>query len=965
MVTKITRQILEAYLNCKTKAHLKLAGQQGIVSDYEALLIENRQAVQQRAITKILTRNPEGEVVRDISLTAATLRAGSFYLLNATLEDDLLSLTFDGLKRVDGPSTLGNFYYVPMLFHESRKVGKEQRLLLELYGLLLSRLQGQMPSVGVIWHGSECGTTKLRLNGDLRNTERLLREVKEIVGADSPPRLILNDHCQVCEFRQRCHDQAVLKDDISLLRGIGTKEIKKYARKGILTITQLAHTFRPRRRGKRSPPKSNRRYHALHALALRDKKVYVFGTPQIPDVPVHIYMDVEGDPEQGFDYLVGIIIVQGDNEKRLSFWADNRADEDRIFEQFLATVTQYQDFRVFAYGGYERAFLMRMRKRAKREEPVDKVLKALVNILSFVYSHVYFPTYSNGLKDVAACLGSSWTEPSASGVQSLVWRKCWEATHVEEWKQKLITYNLEDCAALKRVSEFLCTLCARPPLATRLQPQAGISPAVTSVEELDRLGTIKRWQKIEFFHTEFDYINTCGRFDYQRERVYVRTSKLLKRSQKKSRSHRNDKLRISQRVQIESRRCPLCGSADLIRGAKGEQVTGLSTKYKRAFDLVFSSGMIKRKVIECRTSTHRCMACGHTFIPERYQRVAKHFHGLMSWAIYQHVAHRISPNTLAEMLKNFFGLAVCGQSIDRFKPVMAHYYRACYKTLFDKILSGEVLHVDETEVRLRTGKGYVWVFTTSEEVIYMFRPTREGDFLLDLLKDFHGVLITDFYSAYDSVDCPQQKCLLHLMRDMNQELLNNPFDEELQAITGPFGVLLLTIVETIDKHGLKRRYLEKHEPEVAEFFKALVTQSCRSESAETLRVRLVKYQDKLFTFLKYDGVPWNNNNAENAIRQFAYYREVAAGRLREDRLRDYLLLLSISQTCRYRGVSFLKFLLSRERDIDGFCEKPRRRRQFPIIELYPKGIERTDSRPRTKTASKPESQGQEEEHADR
>ena len=93
------------------------------------------------------------------------------------------------------------------------------------------------------------------------------------------------------------------------------------------------------------------------------------------------------------------------------------------------------------------------------------------------------------------------------------------------------------------------------------------------------------------------------------------------------------------------------------------------------------------------------------------------------------------PGNLA-IISNFFGLSVCGQSIDRFKPVMAFYYRACYKTLFDKILSGEVLHVDETEVRLRTGKGYVWVFTTSEEVIYMFRPTREGDFLLDLLKNF-------------------------------------------------------------------------------------------------------------------------------------------------------------------------------------------------------------------------------------
>ena len=40
MGKKITRQVLESYLNCKTKAHLKLAGQQGIKSDYEGLLAE-------------------------------------------------------------------------------------------------------------------------------------------------------------------------------------------------------------------------------------------------------------------------------------------------------------------------------------------------------------------------------------------------------------------------------------------------------------------------------------------------------------------------------------------------------------------------------------------------------------------------------------------------------------------------------------------------------------------------------------------------------------------------------------------------------------------------------------------------------------------------------------------------------------------------------------------------------------
>ncbi len=134
MSTKITRQILEAYLSCKTKAHLKLAGQQGVGWDYESLLVENRQEVRHRAIGKILARHAEGEVARDIILIAAALREGPSFVLNATLEDDLLSLTFDGLKRVDGPSKLGDFHYVPMLFHEGQKVGKEQRLRLEICG---------------------------------------------------------------------------------------------------------------------------------------------------------------------------------------------------------------------------------------------------------------------------------------------------------------------------------------------------------------------------------------------------------------------------------------------------------------------------------------------------------------------------------------------------------------------------------------------------------------------------------------------------------------------------------------------------------------------------------------------------------------------------------------------------------------------------------------------------------------
>ncbi len=224
-----------------------------------------------------------------------------------------------------------------------------------------------------------------------------------------------------------------------------------------------------------------------------------------------------------------------------------------------------------------------------------------------------------------------------------------------------------------------------------------------------------------------------------------------------------------------------------------------------------------------------------------------------------------------------------------------------------------MIHADETHVNLQKGKGYVWVLANLEDVVYMYRPNREAAFLQDLLKDFKGVLVSDFYSGYDSLPCEQQKCLVHLIRDINDDLMGNPYDEEFKALAAEFGKLLRSIVDTIDKYGLKKRHLHKHKAEVARFFRDLEARVYRSELAEGYQKRLAKNEGKLFTFLDHDGVPWNNNPAEHAVKAFAYYRRVTDGMLEEGGLSDYLVLLSVHQTCKYRGVSFLKFLLSRER----------------------------------------------------
>jgi predicted RecB family nuclease len=936
---KITRDVLESYLNCKYKAHLKLKGEHATRSDYETLISAARIAHRERVIERLVSRQESGEVRRGVEITLAVLRNGIPVILDATADHGSLSIKLDGLRRVQGPSRLGDFHYIPILFVAGEKIHLEQRRLLEICGLIIGDVQGKQPEYGCVIRGREFISSKVRFMPSTRPARKTLEEAMKLLGADSPPALILNDHCEVCEFRQRCRHQAMTEDNLSLLRGIGEKELKSYARKGILTITQLAHTFRPRRKGKRAERRNNRRYHALNALAVRDNRIYVFGSPEIPTEPLTIFLDIEGLPDEGFVYLIGMLVVRAGLEQRYSFWADSHEQECRMFDQFLDEIEAFDEFIVFTYGSYEKAFLGRMRKRTDRPNLVDRVLNSMTNILSVVYSQVYFPTYSNSLKEVGRCLGFSWSESDATGLQSIAWRMRWESTLDEGWKLKLTTYNLEDCLALKRVTDFVRAVSAWNQAGAEKPSTRTDGPQVALVHEIDSLANISNWGSTRFVHPEFNFINDCAYFDYQRQRVFVRTSNTLRRRLRSPKGTRHNRLlRKTRSYVIVHTQCPSCNSSDVVVASSHATSGFKRPRVKMAFDLVVTPAGVRRKVIECRSPVQLRRHCGHRFISAAHQNIDKHFRNLKSWAIYLHVAHQLSFKTVSVLLREMFNLQVADTEIVAFKSLLARTYQPTYRKLLEKILGGHVLHADETEVKLKTVKANVWVFASLEEVVYMYRPNREGGFHEDLLKDFHGVLVSDFYAAYDSLECPQQKCLIHLIRDVNQDLLNNPFDEELRSITQSFGELLQAIVSTVDKHGLKTAHLKRHRRRVAEFFRMLTDRSFSSEVAEGLRDRFLKYRQKLFTFMEYDAVPWNNNCAENAIKRFAYYREGTVGTLTEAGLSDYLVLLSIFQTCRYKGASFLKFLLSRESDIDVFCKSRRIKVRPPLIEVYPDGF---------------------------
>jgi hypothetical protein len=330
------------------------------------------------------------------------------------------------------------------------------------------------------------------------------------------------------------------------------------------------------------------------------------------------------------------------------------------------------------------------------------------------------------------------------------------------------------------------------------------------------------------------------------------------------------------------------------------------------YDLKFSISGVKRWIVAYRNHRFICQSCGKTFCPEEHPETKERFgKGLVAWTVYQNVGLRLSQENIAKGLNDTFGFNFNWRTvIPSLKRRAAKTYCNTYEEILCGIKQGSLVHVDETNANVKGVTAYVWVFTNLDEVAYVYSPTREGAILEETLRGFHGVLVSDFFPVYERIECEQQRCLVHLIRDLNDDLFKNQFDLEYKAFVQRFGELLKPIIVTIDRFGLKRRFLSQYKKVVEKFFRDCVDCEGISELTRKYQTRFAKNRNRLFTFLDHDGVPWNNNNAENAIKGFATMRRVIGGSSTEAGLKDSLMLLSVCQTLRNKGCSSLDFLCS-------------------------------------------------------
>ncbi len=903
----ITSEIFEAYLKCPTKCWLRFRGEEGAGNIYSDWAHAQNETYRTDGVERLKNSiaNAEHVVAKADFLNVKT---GKWkYAINLSARAENLESSIHIIERISSEGRGKPALFTPFRFIFTNKLAKDDKLLLAYDALVLSEMLRRNVSYGRIIHGINHSTVKVRVSTLTGTVRKLAAKIISLLYSDSPPDLSLNRHCTECEYQVRCRENAIEKDELSLLAGMTEKERKKHNSKGVFTITQLSYTFRPRRRPKRLRDKREKYNHSLKALAIREKKIHIVGCPELKIEGTPVYLDVEGLPDRDFYYLIGVRIGNGDAVDQHSLWADAPEDEEKIWKEFVGIFLSIENPVLICYGGYESTFIRTMVKRygapcagADAERP----LLSPINLLSIIYSRIYFPVASNGLKEIAGYCGFRWSETLASGIQSIVCREMWEHSRRLPEKKNLIRYNAEDCAALEVVTHKVLSLQTKQ---TRSE--------VTSEKDIIDISKQKRehpygFKRNTFLIPEFEIINQAAYWDYQRERVYLKTSPKLKLKARKASESKKElvpnKIIDCQRPSL----CPRCQSKRFYQNAKHS---------KTVTDLKFARNGIKRWVVMYTYKQYLCHDCGKTFLSDSKPISKSHFgNELMAYYIYQCIELRIPIITIDESMNRIYKLGLQEGTSNRIKTYAANSYDGTFNAILKKLCNGTLLHADETKITLRNSVGFVWVFASMQEVAYFYTETREGDYVQSLLKDFKGVLVSDFYAVYDSINCPQQKCLIHLTRDINDALYKHPYDDEIKRVAESFTNLLRPMVETVDRFGLKCHFLKKHLPFVDRFYKELSHLNLKTETAIKIRDRFEKNRDKLFTFLRYDGVPWNNNNAEHAVKPFAMLRNIIKGITTEKGLNEYLILLSIFETCKYRGLDFLNFLRSGEKDIEVF-----------------------------------------------
>lgn len=305
--------------------------------------------------------------------------------------------------------------------------------------------------------------------------------------------------------------------------------------------------------------------------------------------------------------------------------------------------------------------------------------------------------------------------------------------------------------------------------------------------------------------------------------------------------------------------------------------------------------------------------------PQAVGAIGKHRVGirLMSLVATLHLEGRVPLRTIRTLLSLQYGVALSVGELSELLHAVAQAGVFEQAALLQALRAAPVACGDETSWREDGHNGYLWSFSTpdtSETPLryFLYRKSRAGAVVTEALGDaFGGVLVSDFYGAYNVHLGFHQRCWVHFLRDLHE--LKKAHPDDLSVTT--WAERIKKVYQRAKQWKPPRPGTRWEEPERREAQRrceAALRRLARRYRAKpdapqhTLAKRIEAFLPELFVFVKDPRVPSDNNGAERSVRPAVIARKISGGTRSEKGSETKTTLMTLFGTWKLQGKNLLE-----------------------------------------------------------
>ena len=343
------------------------------------------------------------------------------------------------------------------------------------------------------------------------------------------------------------------------------------------------------------------------------------------------------------------------------------------------------------------------------------------------------------------------------------------------------------------------------------------------------------------------------------------------------------------------------------RPAWGPEVRGGSVKRTReVIDLVPSAAevvehvVVERRCPQCQRRVTPTLDLGEQVIGRQRLGIA-----LLALIVTLREAGRLPVAVIQWYLATVHQVHLSVGAIVAASEQVAERGAAEIDRIREQVRAGPVVHADETGWRQNGKNGYIWTFSTPTERYFVYGGRNKEMVDLVLGDTFAGVLVSDFYKAYDHVRTSKQRCWAHLLRDAHDLRKQHPKDAQVQTWVDDLHRLYLdaaAFVATAPTDPFARAT-------AAGRFDARLLALAQPWLQDTaapqhpLSKRVAQYLGELLTFVREPDVPPDNNAAERSLRHLVTSRKISGGSRSPDGTVTKMALATLFGTWRAQDIN--------------------------------------------------------------